>query len=84
MGEFDMKLTKERLKQIIKEELGRLAVNEEEMEQSSAQRNIAMRDAIDGILQQLAQIHGGDEGRAKGELINYLKTGDRSSLQGGM
>jgi len=79
-----MKLSKERLKQIIKEELGRLAVNEEEMEQSSAQRNIAMRDAIDGILQQLAQIHGGDEARAKGELINYLKTGDSSSLQGGM
>ena len=76
-----MKLTKERLKQIIKEELGRLAVNEEEMGQSPV---LALQDAVEAVLQQFAQVYGGDMARAKGELINYLKTGDRSSLTGGM
>ncbi len=72
-----MKLTKEHLKQIIKEELSTL----EPMREGSLQ----MRDMIDGMVKKLADaVYGGNVERAKGELINYLKTGDRSSLEGGM
>ena len=69
-----MKLTKEKLKRIIKEELSTMQ-----------EGGFEMRDAIDRLIQQLAdKTYQGDLQRAKGELINYLKTGDRSSLQGGM
>jgi len=69
-----MKLTQEQLKKIIKEEI-------EAMQEGSLQ----MRDMIDSMIQQLADaVYGGNIERAKGELMNYLKTGDRGSLQGTM
>ena len=68
-----MKLTKEQLKKIIKEEL-------EAMQEGSLQ----MRDMIDSMVQQLADaVYGGNIERAKGGLLSYLQ-GDRSGVEGGM